>query len=122
MSKPTITEADFTAAIEKAVADKGADYIYNPDFTRACTYTEDGEPSCIVGTALINLGFEATPDWDDPIQHDVVLEDTAADTILPYFFDIPQNVVTAARKAQCVQDECGTWGTALENYKQAVSA
>ena len=123
MSKPTITEADFTAAIEKAVADKGADYVYNPDSTRGeCTYTEDGEPSCIVGTALINLGFEATPDWDDPIQRDVVLEDTTADTILPYFFDIPQNVVTAARKAQRVQDEGGTWGVALSEYKQAVSA
>lgn len=122
MNKPTITEADFTAAIEKAVDDKGADYIYNPDLTRECTYTEDGEPSCIVGTALINLGFEANPDWDYPIQRDGFLGDTAADTILPYFFDTPQNVVTAARKAQRVQDEGGTWGAALGNYKQAVSA
>lgn len=122
MNKPTITEADFTAAIEKAVADKGADYVYNPNNTRACTYTEDGEPSCIVGTALINLGFEATPDWDYPIQHDVVLEDTAADTILPYFFDIPQNVVVAARKAQHDQDNGSTWGDALNAYKTAVSA
>lgn len=121
MNKPTITEADFTAAIEKAVADKGADYVYNPDDSRSCVYTEDGEPSCIIGTALVNLGFEPNPDWDNPMQTDKLLEDTTADTILPYFFDIPENVVVAARRAQVDQDNGSTWGTALEDYTLAVA-
>lgn len=121
MNKPTITEADFTAAIEKAVADKGADYVYNPRHDRTCVYTEDGEPSCIVGTALVNLGFEPNPKWDTAPRSGV-FEDTAADTILPHFFDIPGDVVLAARKAQIEQDNGGTWGQALESYKKAVSA
>lgn len=124
MTKPTITEADFTAALEKAVADKGADYVYyNPDHGRNCVYTSNGEPSCIVGTALVNLGFEPNPDWDNPFHPEAGVDedDTAADTILPRFFDIPENVVLAACRAQLVQDTGGTWGAALFEYKEAVA-
>lgn len=124
MTKPTITEADFTAAIEKAVADAGADYVYNPYHSRECRYLEeDLEPSCIVGTALVNLGFEPNPDWDNPFHPEAGVDedDTAADTILPRFFEIPGNVVLAARKAQLEQDTGGTWGGALFAYKEAVA-
>lgn len=114
MSKPTITEADFTAAIEKAVADKGADYVYDG----ACVYSRDGEPACIVGTALANLGFEMNPEWD----LDVDGQDSLAIRVLPSFFDVPDRVVGAAQDAQHIQDARHSWGDALNAYKTAVSA
>lgn len=120
MKKPTITEADFTAAIEKAVADKGPDYVYE-DYAGGCFYQIDKEPSCIVGTALVNLGFEADPRWDNGL-HEDDHENTTADVTLPKFFTVPDNVVRAARRAQITQDTGGTWGAALENYKRVVSA
>lgn len=120
MSKPTITEEAFTAAIEKAVADKGADYVYERE-GRGCVYSSAGEPSCIVGTALANLGFEMNPEWDNPL-YENDNGSTGAETILPLHFDIPENVIVAATIAQSNQDFGGTWGDALAAYKQAVSA
>lgn len=52
------------AALEAAVEEKGADYVY-PESEKvdgACQYlNEDGSPSCIVGNALMRLGVTRLP-------------------------------------------------------------
>lgn len=50
-----ITYEDMHAAFEKAIADRGADYVYEP---AVCTYFDaHGAPSCGVGYALVELGL-----------------------------------------------------------------
>ena len=113
--KPVITEEEFTVAIEKAVADKGEDYVYNvpDDAKKSCVYVYGGQPSCLIGQALANMGLPLDSRWDD-------LSSSSASHILRLFFDTPDTVIHAATRAQNTQDRMETWGEALKEYKLAL--
>lgn len=49
--------------LNKAVELKGGDYVYQPNRTDSgpsCLYAKDGQPDCIVGHVLVDLGIPAS--------------------------------------------------------------
>lgn len=59
----TLTTENVLAALEAAVEEKGADYVYPRELDEygdltedSCLYVKNGAPSCLVGHALHSLG------------------------------------------------------------------
>lgn len=129
-----ITAEQALDALEKAVALKGPDYVYTDQATgiRAdseewhgtgigCRYAgPDGEPACIVGTALSII---------DQAVFDVVRECEAEEGSFPVIDlcegtgDVPVVVAAADavwvfRCAQVAQDGGATWGEALKAARE----
>lgn len=106
-----VTEENFTAALESAVADKGADHVYDGPVTilsahtKTCRYFDNGAPTCLVGAALHRLGYTA---------RDVTEGDDASSVLGS--LGAPLDVCVAAEMAQVAQDEGETWGVALSKY------
>ena len=111
------TDEEFEAALERAVQERGEDYVYpqrNKDKwvdeyhnqAGGCVYsTPDGTPACIIGLALSYLDPSLVPDYNDT---------NAARDVLPGI--VSSVAATAAQYAQDVQDGGDTWGVALETY------
>ena len=119
----TVTEAEFTAAMEAAAAERGPDFVYpkgadgwvqdNPDGADWCVYvrTDVDEPACIIGTALHRLGF--------PLSRLRCHEGDGSDDILEKLLpDLDEAAVSAAAAAQSAQDRGCTWEYALAAYKE----
>lgn len=118
-----VTEAEFTAAMEAAVAERGEDYVYpkdNPDFwhphDKTCVYqTPTGEPACLIGLAMDKLGLD-TPGYIETEETAYMMMNTHHEA------EFPDNVKRAAEAAQYAQDRENTWGEALEMYRQKLRA
>lgn len=115
-----VTEAEFTEAMRAAVEERGPGYVYpfhNPNYTTptgACVYqTPSGEPACIIGLALHNLGVEL-PDHYKIMSADVLMRSMAD-------VEFPLPVVYAAEYAQARQDAGTTWGEAMNTYLEALA-
>lgn len=117
MTPSTLTPEQAVRLLERAVAERGKDYVYRAEERKeaeardgdpaaiACSYAEpDGSPSCMVGLALSYVG--ANP---------VIMEDIGgwAMGVLP---DLGVALGTARvfQEAQSAQDMGKTWGVALE--------
>jgi hypothetical protein len=111
------------AALEAAVEEKGADYVY-PESEKVedtCQYlNEDGSPSCIVGNALMRLGVTRLP------RHGT--GSPSAYTLLVATDYGPEPVALADERtarlfewAQHVQDDGTPWGEAVRLAKEAIS-
>jgi len=99
-----IRGADFTyPALTEEAAEAG--WYITPNNSTCRYFREDGEPACIIGTALSLLGYGP---------EDVTEGDGSLDLLTklgaPYFLGV------AALSPQTVQDHGGTWGEALEAY------
>lgn len=128
-----ITPAEFTKALEDAVAERGADWVYppaqeNPEAELdeeaslyigdewhqqegGCVYQKsDGTPACLIGVAMAKLGVELPP-FESVSSAQVVLESRT---------DLPTHITRAAKRAQAVQDNGRTWGAALSEYKYEI--
>jgi hypothetical protein len=60
MKSPKSLTLDFDTAVEElraVIAEKGEDYVYEPDGTAACSYFDGTEPGCIIGHVLVRHGF-----------------------------------------------------------------
>lgn len=60
-----MTELDYGQALvflEKAVAEKGPDYVYERRSSEACVYFDQGKPSCIVGHMFDYMGLRGIPE------------------------------------------------------------
>lgn len=104
------TEAEFTAAMEAAVAERGKDWVYPRTwyYEGVCSYSlEDGTPACLIGVALSKLDPGLVPDFGERASAEIVLEDL-----------VPEPVAIAAREAQVHQDNGHIWGSALQVYKR----
>lgn len=117
MSK--FTNAEINAAMNKALDEKGQDYIYaQPE--HGCSYAVGGERSCIVGHVLFYLDedmFNKVVAWEEsPHSSDLTFDQVAADLELP--FDDDQ--VAALRNAQIDQDNGTAWGAAAVTYAQSL--
>lgn len=116
----TITYQDALAALRAAVHERGANYVYRPvDGLDQCVYrTEDNQPSCIVGNALVRLGV---PVEDLPSPHGIQKNAKALLGHGPGKLDVPLRGVNATVSAanlfdlvQIEQDGGTTWGKAVE--------
>lgn len=133
MSLDNLTDDDrrFIDAMEAAVAERGADWVYpeaeaDPDtfgatFLRdawhvdasgSCVYqTEDGEPACIIGLAMHKMGVDLPP-FDRIVGARGALQDSG--------LNLSDSILDAASTAQNSQDGGDSWGYALEEFKEAV--
>lgn len=111
-----ITEEQFTAAMEQAVEERGADFVYPEEWKNesgTCVYWKDGVgPACIIGKALAILGATEQELYSNGIALNKIRVITGLSqfVLYPPFFG-------AAQSAQNVQDGRGSWGEALEAYK-----
>lgn len=121
-------------ALRNVVEAKGANYIYKKPDGITCEYEHEGKPSCLVGHALVEMGFDidfirAMDDRERPYSDFrsvfVAAEDSVEQDGGGRFADIDQAEVKrflesfdgasrqAFLEAQAMQDRGHTWGAAL---------
>jgi len=114
-----ITEGQFTAAMERAVEKRGAEWRYPshdeapPGFYKGnCpTYQDDnGNPTCLIGEAMHTLGMHL------PYAH----MGGSASALSVLGGSISGPAVMAARAAQVHQDHLNPWGECLRVYRAAL--
>lgn len=102
-----ITRTAVLKSLAKVVREKGADYRYLDDH-EACTYTEGGKPSCLVGHVLIDLGV--------PTQRLVAMNTSRFRSLVAHGrlrgFEIDPVAIEILNDAQIFQDSGSTWGEA----------
>jgi len=116
-----LTREAVTAAIEKVVAEKGADYVYDREHG-GCTYSEQTPegvvPSCIVGHVIAKMDpelFQRVAEYESETGGfwwtgvDIRIPGIEQDSAVKY----------ALREAQDAQDDGDTWGEALEAFHAA---
>lgn len=107
MTKRTLTLEQARELLHRAVAEKGADYVYtsrkNPQFAQ-CVYVENGQPSCIIGHVVNYLG----------VPLDAIKEGVGPDQVLSDA-GITAESTTAKllHHAQLQQDQGIPWGQAV---------
>lgn len=109
-----ITRESYRAALQKAVDEKGSDYVYpkheGDDVILSCRYVEEnGYPGCIHGHALSYLGYSGLP------------EGRSIYSILTNLSAFDDYLRGAAEESQIAQDQGKTWAEALEAYDKAMS-
>jgi hypothetical protein len=106
---PRINAARAIQLLKSAVKGK-EDYVYDRGSER-CLYVKDGQPSCLVGHALVKQGWPiadvASLDSDGGIP-------IAARTLNRVYPDlVSPNAARIFSRAQIAQDGGETWGSAL---------
>lgn len=119
--------------LERAVAEKGEDYVY-PNWQYGCSYEGNGAPGCIVGHVLSYLGL--TPEQLNQLDHpglhftdvngDRMSDNSTVDdiaTLLSEEFDIDltRPAQLFLNHAQTEQDGGAPWSVALEEAKAEVA-
>ena len=113
----TFSEADFSAAMERAVEKRGSDWRYPTDRSTPgffCngipTYSDEkGNATCLIGAAMYELGTPV-PHYGPTGSTFAVLRDL-----------VPVHVQVAARCAQIHQDLGKPWGESFYVYRAALS-
>lgn len=104
----------------KAVEDRGVNYTYDYKFDSAvCRYVHrDGEPGCIIGHVLEQMGRL------DEVEYDTTLNTSGVDTLhheIGLFSGVEKETLfEGLQSAQGEQDSGGTWGKALQAFDWAV--
>lgn len=120
-----ITEAEFTAAMEAAVAERGEDFVY-PDEWRdktkrdifgpdgPCLYSlPSGEPACLIGLALFKIDPKLMPDSG----YVGSVSELVGNGVIR--FESPL-LADAAAEAQDSQDLKNPYGVVLQQYRDRV--
>lgn len=105
--------------LRKVVFEKGADYVYkgpNPDRPTICYNVWDGQPSCIIGHVLAELGLKASDYEDQALGAELSITSLAGllRSSKTFEWDISGDAVKVLSVAQEMQDEGHSWGAALE--------
>lgn len=128
----TIDRPEALDLLRRAVAKKGSDYIYTtPSGVMAgagatCSYFDDGEPGCIVGHALAEVGIKA-----EDLEHEVDGEEVFYNEglsienpeLIAHLRDVCNLTITPAAqrsllRAQSCQDRGMSWGRSLNFAEQ----
>lgn len=126
----TLTIAEATELMERAVTEKGPDYLYTiPEGIGSCSYFDTkGRPSCIVGHVLSYKGLGAD-DLICPVLYPygeayLANYNTGSSVTKLYLegiLDAPYEVIDALSAAQGFQDTGKTWGEALAAFKDSLA-
>jgi len=122
-----INQQSFTRAMWLTLVERGVGYIYpdemrGSDFTVLafnkshpgfCQYEFNGKPACMIGLALNYLGYRES----DYIE----FAEKPAHKVLGYLGVKDRKLQEAARLAQEIQDNGGTWGAAFTAYQKALA-
>lgn len=114
MTKRPITVRRVKNAMEKAVREKGRNYVYVRGESGWCEYVRDGAPSCLVGHALFYLGIPLSRLQE--VEGDVPGVDGGPMADLLNEYEVPEEVRGALNYAQSQQDAGRSWGTALDRF------
>lgn len=104
--------------LERAVAEKGADYVYERDEVGRCAYfNQDGSPSCLVGHILHYKGVTIDDLKDSRAWREDGMNANASVAALidSGVLDAPYSAATLLRNAQINQDSGFEWGRAVED-------
>lgn len=122
MKQITLTVEQALAALDAAVADKGADFRYRASWAVGCRYFHGSEPGCIVGHVLHQYGVgrdDLCGLWDSAVGAEVDMNVSYGIRSLRVagLLDIDDRTESVLTSAQDAQD-CGeTWGEAVQNAK-----
>lgn len=121
----TINHEQALAALTTVVTEAGEDFHYQND---VCEYVVDGEPSCLVGQALSELGVKTDilaemdapqqGDDDNPPPKDTSIEGVAYVLREMAGVNLTPRAVAVLAAAQTVQDIRHSWGTALKEAQK----
>ena len=107
-----IEYAEAVELLQRAVAEKGADYVYDPDSANpgsyGCAYfQQDGTPSCLVGHVIAYKGLTKglLGVWNGS-DVDLLVERG--------FLDLDERAQWLLANAQNLQDNGKSWGEALD--------
>lgn len=110
-----LDEAQAINLLEKAVGEKGADYVYPRmmtvgDITVAtqCDYFREDQPSCLVGHVLSYLGYDNA---DEAEGH------SASYAMEKLGIEFDDAAAFILEQAQDAQDSGTPWGEAVENAR-----
>lgn len=113
-----ITWDQIQSVLDDLVAEKGADYIYEPpvdkdDTPEDCQYLHHGEPGCLVGHLLVRLGEDE--DWLASREGECAL-----DVVMHSNLEIEDQtrVATFLNQAQSYQDDRIPWGRAVQMARE----
>lgn len=115
-------------ALADIVDEYGTDFRYrDPGTARNCMYSENGEPSCLVGHVLARVApgtFKQIAEWEDECGESCSVLDLGDNDVagVPLNADSEREtllLIDALYYAQCAQDIGNTWGEA-ENAARAV--
>ena len=117
MTTLVLTYDQALASLQKAVEDRGADFVYPAEWLSpagACLNFDPntGEPRCIAGYVYHLNGKEYEQGWTSS---------TVSSLSLAGKLVADERTVTLLTYAQCAQDDHKTWGEALEIALQAVA-
>ena len=109
----TIDEALAVKLLERAVEERGADYIYEREVANVCTYVSDGAPSCLVGHVINYVAPELMPSiaaWEI-----TTASGTGVGELVQEFdsLEISPRALQLLATAQQAQDDGASWGRAL---------
>lgn len=99
----------FVKALVQAVKEKGKDYVYEHE---DCKYFIDGCPACLIGVALVRSGHTQAEILDEQGCYAISGPNGESGYDKMHRFGYAEEICKAARMAQNVQDERGTWGEA----------
>ncbi len=114
--------------LKQAKDSKGWNYRYrNPEDSgsRQCRYFEEGgEPGCIVGHVLHNLGYRPRyeGEGDDRYRVDTIEGNPVAHLVVKGVIEAPRVVRDMFTAAQRAQDDGATWGTSLDLAETVLNA
>lgn len=108
--------ASIRLLLQRALAEKGEDFVYDLGDMGACEYTErddDGRlvPSCLWGHVLVWSGVD--------VEELEKFEGTRV-TDVPAPWSGDPVLILAAQASQLVQDTGNTWGQAVEAFENVV--
>jgi len=116
--------------LERAVEEKGADYVDPDADTVGCNYADgQGNPLCIVGHVVNYLGVDLRPVvvGEDGAEHEELWGHGVSAVELNYAtraaphpgIRITDDAVWVLGKAQTMQDNGASWGEAVKYAKEA---
>jgi hypothetical protein len=109
-SLPPIDRDTALRLLEKQVEEAGPDYVYQtPDSSQVCKYVVNGQPSCLIGRALVDYGVPVSviAAWDAPTKTIGMAYSAYAADFLTY------ESAAVFEAAQDKQDSNESWGSAL---------
>lgn len=109
MTKTLEENQAFVKALVEAINERGRDYIYEYD---ACRYIINDCPACLIGVALVKSGHTHTEILNDEDCYAISGPNGESGYDKMKRFGYAEEICMAARRAQNVQDERGTWGEA----------
>jgi len=122
-TKITLTYDEAVSLLERAVAEKGADYVYPRAHRLAgCVYFEEETkaPSCIVGHVLAYKGVDPEPFIEDVNLNGDTVDSLLSDDEDPGFVNTDGRTKSLLSWVQHIQDNGKPWGDAVYRARNAV--